>query len=131
MELCEWIRGNGTKFFRHGSFTGGEKLCLDVARAVDGPLVARVRLVHVHEHDAEARSAVSQALGAQTGRPLPAPLLNAAWPHLDFTADALRSTVETAAQRAHALGMFPSQDLTGLFDEARCARAIAVAGGSA
>jgi NitT/TauT family transport system substrate-binding protein len=104
----------------------------DAPDAVDRLVEAAAREVRwIREHDAEARSAVSQALGAQTGRPLPAPLLNAAWPHLDFTADALRSTVETSAQRAHALGMFPSRDVTGLFDEIRCARAVAVAGGAA
>ena len=81
---------------------------------------------HVHAHDADARALVTQALTAQGGRPLPPALLAAAWPKIDFTADALRPTVETAARRAHALGMFPSDDLTGLFDDARVARARAL-----
>ncbi len=82
----------------------------------------------IRAHDAEARTLTGQTLLAQTGRPLPAPLLDAAWPKLDFTADALRPTVETVARRAHALGLFPSEDLAGLFDDARIARARSLAG---
>lgn len=103
----------------------------DAPAPVDRLVDAAAREVRwIREHDAEARLAVSRALSAQTGRPLPADLLIASWPRIDFTADALRPTVETAARRAHALGMFPSEDLGGLFDDARCARAVAVAGGA-
>ncbi len=103
----------------------------DAPAPVDRLVDAAAREVRwIREHDAEARLAVSRALSAQTGRPLPADLLIASWPRIDFTADALRPTVETAARRAHALGMFPSEDLGGLFDDARCARAVAIAGGA-
>lgn len=46
-----------------------------------------------------------------------------AWPKIDFTADALTATVETAARRSPALGRFPSYDLRDLFDDPRIARA--------
>lgn len=81
----------------------------------------------IRSHDAEARALVSQHLASTTGRALPAALVEAAWPHIDFTADALRSTVEATARRAHALGMFPSEDLAGMFDDVRCARAVTLA----
>ncbi len=99
----------------------------DAPEVIDRLVDAHAREVGwIRAHDADARALVTQALTAQAGRPLPPALLAAAWPKIDFTADALRPTVETAARRAHALGMFPSDDLTGLFDDARVARARAL-----
>lgn len=99
----------------------------DAPAAIDRLVDAHAREVGwIRAHDADARALVTQALTAQAGRPLPPALLAAAWPKIDFTADALRPTVEAAARRAHALGMFPSDDLRGLFDDARVARARAL-----
>ncbi len=99
----------------------------DAPAAIDRLVDAHAREVAwIRAHDADARALVTQALTAQAGRPLPPALLAAAWPKIDFTADALTATVETAARRAHALGMFPSDDLRGLFDDARIARARAL-----
>ncbi len=104
----------------------------DAPAPVDRLVDAAAREVRwIREHDAEARLAVSRrAVGADRTPARPPTSSSPSWPRIDFTADALRPTVETAARRAHALGMFPSEDLGGLFDDARCARAVAIAGGA-
>ncbi len=102
----------------------------DAPGAVDRLVDAHAREVAwIRAHDAEARGLFAAAFEAKTGRKLAPPLLAAAWPRIDFTADALPATVTASVHRAYALGFFPSEELDGLFDEGRLARARQLAAG--
>lgn len=101
----------------------------DAPAAVDKLLDAHAAEVRwIRAHDVDAQALVQRALTTHTGRPIPPALMTSAWPRIDFTADALKPSVETAVGRAHALGMFPGRELGGFFDEARIARARSLAG---
>jgi len=66
-----------------------------------------------------AQAAADDALAVLTGKKLSSAILAAAWGNLTFSNDPLASSVKTAAQHAHSLGLLPSlPDLHPLFDVA-------------
>ncbi|MBG0855497.1 ABC transporter substrate-binding protein [Streptomyces spinoverrucosus] len=72
----------------------------------------------LRDRPAEGRAAVNRAIETLTGRPLPGPVLDAAWRHVRLTADPLAATLAEEADRADRLGLLGgSRDaLDGIFD---------------
>ncbi len=100
----------------------------DAPAVIDRLVDAHAREVRwIRDHGDEARGLVSQAIERKSGKPLPAPLVAAAWPRIDFSADAQRASVEEYVRRARSLGLLTSDDLGGFFDEARITRAKGLA----
>lgn len=64
----------------------------------------------------EAKKVVNDGLIKLTGKRLSQPVLDRAWGNLDFTVDPIRSSLETSASNAEALGLIDKADLNGLFD---------------
>jgi NitT/TauT family transport system substrate-binding protein len=63
----------------------------------------------------ETRAAVGEDLGRLLGKRLPAVLLEASWPFVDFTRDPLPAALDAIAADAHALGLAPSTTCRTLF----------------
>ncbi|HEY4016099.1 MAG TPA: ABC transporter substrate-binding protein [Polyangiaceae bacterium] len=64
---------------------------------------------------AETRGAARDELARQIGKALPAPLVAAAWPFIDFTRDPLPAALETIAEDAFSLGLAPRATCKTLF----------------
>jgi NitT/TauT family transport system substrate-binding protein len=73
---------------------------------VDRLLDAHLDALQVIEREpAKAREAVSARIGKITGQPIPLPLLEAAWPNLEFTVDPIQESLRVSAENAVAVGL--------------------------
>ncbi|GGQ91413.1 ABC transporter substrate-binding protein [Streptomyces althioticus] len=63
-----------------------------------------------------ARRSVNEALRELTGKPLPAGIIESAWPSLTFTDDPLAATLEAQAAHATAAGLLDRPVLRGIYD---------------
>ena len=63
----------------------------------------------------EAQTAANAELAAQTGKPLKAPVLAAAWTDMTFTNDPIASSIVTDLAHAKKAG-FPTTNIVGIFD---------------
>ncbi|MFP2895958.1 ABC transporter substrate-binding protein [Corallococcus sp. 4LFB] len=61
-------------------------------------------------------TAVNSAFGQLTRKPLPGPVLQAAFSRLEPSLDPVPSALKTSAEHAKALGYLPSADIAGLVD---------------
>ncbi|HWC38768.1 MAG TPA: ABC transporter substrate-binding protein [Acidimicrobiales bacterium] len=84
-----------------------------VARLVQGQVQAND---FVNQHPAQAQQAVNQGLAQLTGKPLPAGIVQSAWPDLTFTDDPVASSLAASAAHAQKVGLLPSVDLKGIYD---------------
>ncbi len=110
------------------SATGGRyvttHLVCSVAFARDSaPLLERWVAAHVEltqwiqQHPDEAKRLLNEEIAAETGRKLPAAVLDGAWQRLDFTWDPLRESLLRSAADAHRVGFLKEEpDLTRLYD---------------
>ena len=64
---------------------------------------------------AETRALVGDELARLLGKRLPAALLEASWPFVDYTRDPLPDALDTIAADAFALGLAPQTTCRGLF----------------
>ena len=67
-------------------------------------------------HQDRAKAAANAQLEADTGKPLPANVLDPAWKSLAVTDDPLASTLRTQAGHAVRAGLLQRPDLTGIYD---------------
>jgi NitT/TauT family transport system substrate-binding protein len=85
-------------------------------------------VAHLREASDEARAETNRALAHIVGRPLPEPIVRAAWAHIDFTTDPMEAGLARDARAAHELHFLRSDDVGGLVDNAERARALTAAG---
>jgi NitT/TauT family transport system substrate-binding protein len=64
----------------------------------------------------QAQAAANAGLQALTGKATPTKVLQAAWPHMQFTVDPVASAVQTAAQDLVRVGLATNVSIHGLFD---------------
>nr|WP_190077792.1 aliphatic sulfonate ABC transporter substrate-binding protein [Streptomyces daghestanicus] len=67
-------------------------------------------------HPREAKAAANEQLRADTGRALPAEILDPAWASLKVTDDPLAATLRTQAEHAVRAGLLERPDLDGIYD---------------
>ncbi|WP_376726875.1 aliphatic sulfonate ABC transporter substrate-binding protein [Streptomyces nigra] len=86
-------------------------------KAVEAVLRASVKANRwITAHEGRAKAAANAQLEADTGKPLPAAVLDPAWRSLAVTDDPLAATLRTQAGHAVQAGLLGSPDLTGIYD---------------
>jgi NitT/TauT family transport system substrate-binding protein len=98
-------------------------------KAVEAVLRASVRTNRwITAHPAEAKASANRQLEADTGKPLPAEVLDPAWESIEVTDDPLAATLETQAEHAVKAGLLEKTDLTGIYDLTPLNRVLAAEG---
>ncbi|WP_406864786.1 aliphatic sulfonate ABC transporter substrate-binding protein [Streptomyces sp. HUAS MG47] len=64
----------------------------------------------------KAKESVNAALKKETGKPLSAEVINAAWPSITITDDPLAATLQAQAEHAVDAGLLKKPELTGIYD---------------
>ncbi|MEU2226226.1 aliphatic sulfonate ABC transporter substrate-binding protein [Streptomyces sp. NPDC018347] len=64
----------------------------------------------------EAKAAANKQLAADSGKALPAPVLDPAWKSIQFTDDPLAATLDTEAEHAVKAGLLEKPNLKGIYD---------------
>ncbi|WP_175409383.1 ABC transporter substrate-binding protein [Streptomyces sp. TRM64462] len=70
----------------------------------------------INAHPREAKAAANAQLEAVSGKPLPAEVIDSAWPTLRFLDDPLAGTLREQAGHAVATGLLEEPDLAGIYD---------------
>ncbi|MGW6362385.1 aliphatic sulfonate ABC transporter substrate-binding protein [Streptomyces sp. NPDC055092] len=79
----------------------------------------------------EAKAAANKQLEADSGKALPADVLDPAWKSIQFTDDPLASTLDTEAAHAVKAGLLEKPDLKGIYDLAPLNKVLKAEGSSA
>ncbi|MGW5215192.1 aliphatic sulfonate ABC transporter substrate-binding protein [Streptomyces sp. NPDC004051] len=86
-------------------------------KAVEAVLRASVETNRwINAHPEKARAAANEQLAADSGKGLPADVLEPAWKSIRFTDDPLAATLRTQAEHAVAVGLLDRPDLNGVYD---------------
>ncbi|MFH0516047.1 aliphatic sulfonate ABC transporter substrate-binding protein [Streptomyces sp. M41] len=86
-------------------------------KAVEAVLRASVKANKwIGDNPERAKAAANAQLEADTGKPLPADVLDPAWRSIQVTDDPLASTLVTEAEHAVEAGLLQQPDLTGIYD---------------
>uniref|UniRef100_UPI000AB09DA4 aliphatic sulfonate ABC transporter substrate-binding protein n=1 Tax=Streptomyces prasinopilosus TaxID=67344 RepID=UPI000AB09DA4 len=86
-------------------------------KAVEAVLEASVSTNRwINEHPDEAKAAANEQLAADSGKALPAGVLDPAWESIRFTDDPLAATLRTQAEHAVNAGLLERPDLRGIYD---------------
>ncbi|MCX2924582.1 aliphatic sulfonate ABC transporter substrate-binding protein [Streptomyces sp. NEAU-W12] len=86
-------------------------------KAVEAVLQASVSTNRwINEHPDEAKAAANEQLAADSGKALPADVLDPAWESIRFTDDPLAATLGTQAEHAVNAGLLERPDLKGIYD---------------
>jgi NitT/TauT family transport system substrate-binding protein len=64
----------------------------------------------------EAKASANKQLGVDSGKELPADVLDPAWKSIQFTDDPLAATLDTEARHAVKAGLLAKPDLKGIYD---------------
>ncbi|MDO0925134.1 aliphatic sulfonate ABC transporter substrate-binding protein [Streptomyces sp. TG1A-8] len=89
----------------------------DHPKAVEAVLKASVETNKwINAHPGEAKAAANKQLEADSGKALPADVLDPAWTSIEFTDDPLASTLNTEAQHAVKAGLLEKPRLDGIYD---------------
>ncbi|MGC4986850.1 MULTISPECIES: aliphatic sulfonate ABC transporter substrate-binding protein [unclassified Streptomyces] len=78
----------------------------------------------------DAKAAANKQLEADSGKALPADVLDPAWKSIQITDDPLASTLHTEADHAVKAGLLDKPNLTGIYDLALLNKVLAAAGES-
>jgi NitT/TauT family transport system substrate-binding protein len=70
----------------------------------------------INAHPDEAKAAANARLATDSGKALPADVLDPAWKSIRFTDDPLASTLNTEAAHAVKAGLLQKPDLKGIYD---------------
>ncbi|MFG2372693.1 aliphatic sulfonate ABC transporter substrate-binding protein [Streptomyces sp. NPDC048504] len=70
----------------------------------------------INANPTEAKAAANKQLEADSGKALPANVLDPAWSSIQFTNDPLASTLNTEAEHAVKAGLLEKPDLKGIYD---------------
>ncbi|MFI0820724.1 ABC transporter substrate-binding protein [Streptomyces sp. NPDC021098] len=76
----------------------------------------------------KAKDAANAALEKETGKPLPANVIDPAWKSIQVTDDPLASTLNTEAEHAVKAGLLEKPDLKGIYDLAPLNKVLKAAG---
>ncbi|WP_030861319.1 aliphatic sulfonate ABC transporter substrate-binding protein [Streptomyces sp. NRRL S-37] len=86
-------------------------------KAVEAVLRASVEANEwINAHPEEAKAAVNEQLEADSGKALPAEVLDPAWESIEFTDDPLAATLDAQAEHAVEAGLLEEPDLAGIYD---------------
>ncbi|GGR96386.1 MULTISPECIES: aliphatic sulfonate ABC transporter substrate-binding protein [Streptomyces] len=86
-------------------------------KAVEAVLKASVETNKwINAHPDEAKAAANQRLETDSGKALPAKILDPAWKSIQFTDDPLAATLDTEAEHAVKAGLLEKPDLKGIYD---------------
>ncbi|MEF9907340.1 ABC transporter substrate-binding protein [Streptomyces sp. P9-A2] len=86
-------------------------------KAVEAVLEASVSTNRwINEHPDEAKAAANEQLAADSGKALPAGVLDPAWKSIRFTDDPLAATLHAQAEHAVNAGLLERPDLNGIYD---------------
>ncbi|MFG3204263.1 aliphatic sulfonate ABC transporter substrate-binding protein [Streptomyces sp. NPDC048192] len=86
-------------------------------KAVEAVLKASVEANKwINANPDQAKAAANKQLAADSGKALPADVLDPAWKSIQFTDDPLASTLDTEAQHAVKAGLLDKPDLKGIYD---------------
>jgi NitT/TauT family transport system substrate-binding protein len=89
----------------------------DHPKAVEAVLKASVEANKwINANPTEAKAAANKQLEADSGKALPANVLDPAWKSIQFTNDPLASTLNTEAEHAVKAGLLQKPDLKGIYD---------------
>ncbi|AVH55889.1 MULTISPECIES: aliphatic sulfonate ABC transporter substrate-binding protein [Streptomyces] len=78
----------------------------------------------------EAKAAANRQLETDSGKALPAEVIDPAWKSIQFTDDPLASTLNTEADHAVKAGLLEKPDLTGIYDLTLLNKVLAAEGDS-
>ncbi|MEV5474133.1 aliphatic sulfonate ABC transporter substrate-binding protein [Streptomyces sp. NPDC052207] len=94
-----------------------QKFLKDHPNAVEAVLRASVETDKwINAHPDEAKAAANEQLEADSGKGLPADVLDPAWKSIRITDDPLASTLDTEAQHAVRAGLLKEPKLKGIYD---------------
>ncbi|MFF7160566.1 aliphatic sulfonate ABC transporter substrate-binding protein [Streptomyces sp. NPDC008086] len=97
--------------------------------AVEAVLRASVRTNRwIDDNPEKAKAAANAQLKADTGKALPADVLDPAWQSIQVTDDPLAATLATEAKHAVEAGLLQKPDLTGIYDLAPLNRVLKAEG---
>ncbi|MFI8090535.1 aliphatic sulfonate ABC transporter substrate-binding protein [Streptomyces sp. NPDC086080] len=86
-------------------------------KAVEAVLRASVEANKwINAHPEEAKAAANKQLEADSGKALPAEVLDPAWKSIRFTDDPLAATLDSQAEHAVEAGLLERPDLNGIYD---------------
>ncbi|BCM70283.1 MULTISPECIES: aliphatic sulfonate ABC transporter substrate-binding protein [Streptomyces] len=89
----------------------------DHPKAVEAVLKAAVETNKwINAHPDEAKAAANKQLAADSGKALPANILDPAWKSIRFTDDPLAATLGTEAEHAVKAGLLEQPNLKGIYD---------------
>ncbi|MFG3658469.1 aliphatic sulfonate ABC transporter substrate-binding protein [Streptomyces sp. NPDC047706] len=89
----------------------------DHPRAVEAVLRASVETNRwISANPGRAKAAANEQLGADTGKPLPAEVLDPAWRSIRITDDPLAATLDAQARHAVKVGLLERPVLKGIYD---------------
>lgn len=86
-------------------------------KAVEAVLKASVEANEwINAHPEEAKAAANEQLEADSGKALPAEVLDPAWKSIRFIDDPLAATLDSQAEHAVQAGLLEQPDLDGIYD---------------
>ncbi|GAA3506775.1 aliphatic sulfonate ABC transporter substrate-binding protein [Streptomyces prasinosporus] len=86
-------------------------------KAVEAVLRASVETnAWINAHPDEAKAVANEQLETDSGKALPAEVLDPAWDSIRFTDDPLAATLDAQAEHAAEAGLLDEPDLTGIYD---------------
>ncbi|MEU7471062.1 aliphatic sulfonate ABC transporter substrate-binding protein [Streptomyces sp. NPDC044984] len=101
-------------------------------KAVEAVLRASVEANKwINANPEEAKAAANEQLEADSGKALPAEVLDPAWESIEFTDDPLAATLDAQAEHAVEAGLLEEPDLDGIYDLTLLNEVLKAAGGSA
>ncbi|MGV9841338.1 aliphatic sulfonate ABC transporter substrate-binding protein [Streptomyces fungicidicus] len=101
-------------------------------KAVEAVLKASVEANKwINANPDEAKTAANEQLEADSGKALPAEVLDPAWKSIRFTDDPLAATLDAQAEHAVKAGLLEQPDLDGIYDLTLLNKVLKAAGGSA
>ncbi|MFF4760065.1 aliphatic sulfonate ABC transporter substrate-binding protein [Streptomyces sp. NPDC001292] len=94
-----------------------QKFLKEHPKAVEAVLKASVETNKwINAHPDEAKAAANKQLGIDSGKELPANVLDPAWKSIQITDDPLASTLDAEARHAVKAGLLQSPKLAGIYD---------------
>ncbi|CAL9385402.1 Putative aliphatic sulfonates-binding protein [Streptomyces sp. enrichment culture] len=94
-----------------------QKFLKEHPEAVEAVLRASVETNQwIKDHPEEAKAAANSQLAADTGKALPAEILDPAWKSIQVTDDPLAATLDAQAGHAVRAGLLEKPDLEGIYD---------------
>ncbi|CAM5250024.1 MULTISPECIES: aliphatic sulfonate ABC transporter substrate-binding protein [Streptomyces] len=94
-----------------------QKFLKEHPKAVEAVLKASVETNKwINANPDEAKAAANKQLGVDSGKELPAKVLDPAWKSIQFTDDPLAATLDTEAKHAVKAGLLENPQLDGIYD---------------